>query len=214
MTVFHRFALTCALLAPLAAHAQTDPTGMPGNGPTRTPTPNDQNTPGLPRPGSPASDTSLNTAGGADAQAMKDKLFLREAAQGGAAEIQLGQLALQKTTNAAVKKFAQRMIDDHRAITQSLKPFADELGVITPRPTRMDQQEYDRLNALAPSDFDREYVADMVKDHHKDLQEFMLEAESATDADLKETVARGQIMIARHTRMADKLAAAVVAGNK
>ena len=193
--------------APLALHAQTDPNGMPlssPNGPGAANSPTSQTTPGIPRA---TPDSSMNGSGGVNAQAMQDRLFLRKAAQGGAAEIMLGQLALQKTQNEAVKKFAQRMIDDHTAITQSLKPFADELGVMTPKPAKMDQMEYDRLSALSGADFDREYLADMVKDHHKDLQDFTLEAETASDPDLKEAVAKDQIVIARHTRMADRLAA-------
>jgi putative membrane protein len=207
MTNVQRIAFAASLaVAPLALHAQTDSNGMPGS----TTGPNNQTTPGMMRPGQ---DTGLNSSGGADAQAMRDKLFLRKTAQGSAAEIQLAQLALQKSANEAVKKFAQHMIDDHTAISQSLKPFADELGVLAPKPARMDQIEYDRLSGLAGADFDREYLADMVKDHQKDLQDFTLEAEAANDPELKEAVAKDQIVIARHTRMADRLAAAL-AGNK
>ena len=218
MTSLTRIVLTIALLAAAGVlRAQTDPNGSPlgnPNGPASAGSPNSQATPGVLRPGALGADSSLNSSGGVDAQAMQDKLFLRKAAQGGAAQILLGQLALQKTSNDSVKRFAQRMIDDHTAITQSLKSFADELGVLTPKPTKADQQEHDRLAALSGSDFDREYLADMVKDHHKDLQDFTLEADSATDADLKEAVARDRVVIARHARMADRLAAAQVAGNK
>ena len=214
MTSLSRIVLAVNLvLAPVALHAQNDPSGMP-NGPAAANSPNSQTTPSVLRPGALGTDSSQNSSGGADAQAMKDKMFLRKAAQGGAAQVQLAQLALQKTSNEAVKKFAQRMIDDHTAITQSLKSFADELGVQTPKPSKMDQQEYDRLSGLSGADFDREYLADMVKDHHRDLQDFTLEADSATDPDLKEAVAKDQIVIARHARMADRLAAATVAGNK
>ena len=217
MTSLSRILLASALaVAPAALHAQTDPNGMPTgspNGPGAANSPNSQTTPGVPA-GALGTDYPMNSSVGGDPRAMRDRLFLRKAAQGGAAEVMLGQLALQKTSNEAVKKFAQRMVDDHTAITQSLKPFADELGVLTPKPAKTDQQEYDRLAALTGADFDREYLADMVRDHHKDLQDFTIEADSATDPDLKEAVAKDQIMIARHTRMADRLAAATVAGNK
>jgi predicted outer membrane protein len=42
-----------------------------------------------------------------------DKTFATEAAQGGLAEVQLGQLALQKGSSPQVKEFAQRMVTDH-----------------------------------------------------------------------------------------------------
>ncbi len=214
MTSIARVLLAAIFVAaPLVLGAQTDPTGMP-NGPASATSPSSQTTPGVLRPSALGADSSQNSAGGADAQVMKDKMFLRKAAQGGAAEILLAQLALQMTSNDAVKQFAQHMVEGHTAIAQSLKPFADELGVLTPKPSKLDQQEYDRLSGLTGAEFDREYLADMVRDHHQDLQDFTSEAESANDPELKEAVAKDQIVIARHTRMADKLAAANVAGNK
>ena len=195
------FALTAAGL-----HAQSDPNGMPLNNP------NTQSTPGVQHP--MGADSSQNSSSGADAQTMKDRMFLRKAAQGGAMQVQFALLALQKSSNDAVKRFAQHMVDDHTTIAQSLKPYAEELGVLTPKPARADQQEYDRLSVLSGASFDHEYLADMVKDHHKDLQEFTLEADSASDPELKEAVAKAQIIIARHTRVVDRLAAATVAGNK
>src|SRR5580704_9674118 len=44
---------------------------------------------------------------------LADKAFVRKALEGGMTEIQLGQLALQKSSNDDVKQFAQKMIDDH-----------------------------------------------------------------------------------------------------
>lgn len=218
MTSSQRILLAAVLAAaPLVLQAQTDPGGNPlnsTNGPGSANSPSGQTTPGVLRPGALGADSSVNGSGGVDVQGLRDRLFLQTAAQGAAAEIQLGQLALQKTGNDAVKKFAQRMIDDHAAIARSLKPFGDELGVLDARPTKADKQSYDRLSALSGADFDREYLAEMVRDHHKDLQDFALEAENAGDPELKEIVARDQIVIARHTRMADRLAAANVAGNK
>src|ERR1017187_2427222 len=42
-----------------------------------------------------------------------DKKFIKEAAEGGMAEVELGQLAVQKASSDDVKQFGQRMVDDH-----------------------------------------------------------------------------------------------------
>ena len=46
-----------------------------------------------------------------------DKKFVEKAAQGGMAEVELGQLATQKASSDDVKKFGQRMVDDHSEAT-------------------------------------------------------------------------------------------------
>ncbi len=46
-------------------------------------------------------------------QVMQDKMFLRKAAEGGIAEVKLGQLAAKKGSSDDVKAFAQKMVDDH-----------------------------------------------------------------------------------------------------
>lgn len=136
-----------------------------------------------------------------------DKMFLHRASEGGYAEVQLGQLAVQKGNSDEVKKFGQRMVDDHTALNAQLKPFADSMGV--PAPTKLDkkdQAEYDKLNGLSGDAFDKEYIAFMVKDHHADLREFRHEEATTTDASLKDAVSKGEAVIKEHTEMATKLA--------
>ena len=48
------------------------------------------------------------------------------------AEVELGQLTLQKSQNEQVKQFAQRMIDDHTKMNDQMKPVAQQLGVSVP----------------------------------------------------------------------------------
>lgn len=213
--------LGMALLAlPLTVCAQSEPgtapeTMNPRNanpGPTSSQTvpgtSTNQMTPGVSRPnsGAFAQDTSANGGSGSDASATRDKMFLRKAAEGGMAEVQLGQLAAQKASNDDVKKFGQQMVDDHTALNNDMKPFADNLGVMTPKQlSKKDQAEYDKLNGLSGADFDKEYLTYMTKDHHKDLQEFRSEAASTSDQSLKQAVMKGEKVIAMHARMVHKL---------
>ena len=139
-------------------------------------------------------------------QAMRDKAFLKKAAEGGFAEIQLGQLAAQKGGSDEVKQFGQKMVDDHTALNASMQPSADAMGVRAPtKLAKKDQAEYDKLNALSGPDFDKEYLAYMSKDHHQDLREFKDEDATVTDTGLKPAVDKGLLVIQEHTQMVDKL---------
>ena len=62
--------------------------------------------------------------------------------------------------------------------------------------------------ALSGDAFDMEYLSFMVKDHHKDLHAFRLEAASHTDQSLHDEVVKAGGVIHEHTVMVDKLARA------
>ncbi len=140
-------------------------------------------------------------------QAQKDKMFVHKAAEGGLDEVQLGQLATQRSNNADVKAFGQKMVDDHTMLNNNMKPIADKLGVMVPdHLNKKDQAKYDQLSALSGDAFDQAYVKDMVEDHRKDLREFRHESMTAADPQLKEVVTNGTQVIAGHLKMADHLA--------
>ncbi len=116
-----------------------------------------------------------------------DEKFIEEAARGGLAEVQFGQLAEQKAQSSEVKQFGQRMVSDHTKANDKLKQVASQKSFNLP--TDMDsssKREYDKLQKLSGAQFDHEYVKTMVSDHEKDVKEFRKEAQSAKDPDVKE----------------------------
>jgi putative membrane protein len=138
----------------------------------------------------------------------QDKHFLMEASQGGQAEIQMGQLASEKAQSPKVKAFGQKMVTDHTALNNDLKPFADKDGV--PPPTSLspdDQAELDKLQGLSGSEFDRQYVAYMLKDHQHDQMAFKQEIASTQDPQLKHAVEHGLKVIDQHLAIITKIAA-------
>jgi putative membrane protein len=142
-------------------------------------------------------------------QAMQDKMFLRKAAEGGIAEVKLGQLAAQKGSSDEVKAFGQKMVDDHTRMNNEMAQVADSLGVMLPKSmNKEDQAEYDKLNGLSGNDFDMEYLTFMVKDHHNDLHEFRMEAASRAEPALHDEVVKAEGVIHDHTVMVDKIARA------
>lgn len=163
------------------------------------------------QPGHPVSpSTSMQDSSGAPSespQQIKDKMFVRSAIGGGLAEIALGNLAAQKSSSQDVQAFGRRMVEDHTQLNKQLAQTADTIGARIPKKMDKDQQaEYDRLAALSGEEFDREYISGMVKDHHKDLREFRIEASTTQDADLKAVLDEGASTIREHMIAADKMA--------
>ena len=63
---------------------------------------------------------------------QEDKAFVKEAAIGGMAEVEISKIA-QKSENADVKRFADRMIQDHTAANDQLTTIAKGLDVAMPK---------------------------------------------------------------------------------
>jgi len=63
-------------------------------------------------------------------QDMQDKAFLRKAAEGGMAQVQLGQLAQQKASSQDVRQFGEKMVQEHSQLNDQLKPIAEQQGVL------------------------------------------------------------------------------------
>ncbi|MGI8641011.1 MAG: DUF4142 domain-containing protein [Pyrinomonadaceae bacterium] len=128
--------------------------------------------------------TSLNTSSKDVSSA--DKEFMTKAAQGGMVEVKLGELAASKGQSVDVKAFGQKMVADHGKANDELKALAAGKGVTLPTDVNSEQKEmYDKLSKLSGAAFDKEYVAEMVKDHEKDVAEFQKQADSGTDSDVK-----------------------------
>ena len=164
--------------------------------------PSAQPTPGTPNSGDPMA-TQSQTGNGQ----MMDKMFARKALQGGMAEVQLGQLALQKSSNDDVKQFAQKMVDDHTKLGDQLKPIAQQMNVKIPdSPSKKDQATMAKLQALNGDAFDKAYIKDMVKDHKMDQQEFKQEAANGTNPDLKQAASQGEQVITEHLQMIEQIA--------
>jgi putative membrane protein len=134
-------------------------------------------------------------------------MFVRKAMQGGMAQVQLGQLTLQKTDNDQVKQFAQRMIDDHTRMNDQMKPVAQQLGVDVPAQiSKKDRATMAKLQALSGAAYDQAYIKDMVKDHKQDLSDFQMEASSGQDQTVKDAASQGSKVIAQHLQLAQQMA--------
>jgi putative membrane protein len=152
--------------------------------------------------------TSPMDAGMANAQSLDDQDFLRKALQGGDAEVQLGQLAQQKSQSDDVKQFAQKMVQDHTALgNKVMKPVAQQLGVKEPKEiSKKDKELVATLSQLSAAQFDQEYIKAMVKDHKQDLKDFKSEAEMSQNSNVKRVAEIGEKLISQHLQLIEQIA--------
>ena len=133
-----------------------------------------------------------------------DHNFAVKAAQGGMAEVKLGQLAEQNAESPDVKAFGRRMVTDHTKANDELKAIAGRKGITLPADIdAKDQSTYDRLSKLKGAEFDKAYMKDMVSDHKEDVSEFRHESEHGTDADIKAFAAKTLPTLEEHLHLAE-----------
>jgi putative membrane protein len=164
------------------------------------------NTTPRPKAGTQEPDLAQGNRQNASPMTASDKTFVREAAQGGMAEVQLGQLAEQKATNPDVKKFGERMVTDHSKANKELEQVAERDGI--PLPKKLDAKDQmlkDRLEKLSGPAFDRAYMQNMVKDHQHDVTQFEHEARDGQNTDVKEFATQTTPILKSHLREAERV---------
>lgn len=128
-----------------------------------------------------------------------DEKFIKEAAAGGNAEIQLGTLASKKAESPEVKAFAEMMVRDHTAANAELEALAhkknvDLSAVIAPKSA----STFQSLEKYSGKDFDKEYLKEMESDHKKDVADFESAAKKSGDLDLKTFIDRTLPVVRQH----------------
>jgi putative membrane protein len=105
------------------------------------------------------------------------KTFITKAIQGNLAEVQMGQLAQEKSQNSDVKAFGQQLVTDHNDANSKATAIANDLGVTPPEePSKKQKADYDKLSKLSGDGFDRQFARHMVMDHQKDIKEYQTDS--------------------------------------
>lgn len=123
-------------------------------------------------------------------------------------EIEAGKLAVERSTNAEVKKYAQSMVDMHTAMSADLKSAiaasGQTLAPATALPADL-QDKLDDLRAADAKDFDKKYADDMVDVHQTALNTVQRYAEDGDVPALKAFAAAGAPKIQEHLNQAEGL---------
>jgi putative membrane protein len=112
-----------------------------------------------------------------------DEAFVRSVLERDAGDLQLGQLAQQKSQSDDVKELGQKIVASRNSLDDQFMIIARTFEVTKPKgPTKKDKQLIARLQGLSGPQFDEEFIQTMAKIHRQDIKDFGTEAQTAQDA--------------------------------
>ncbi len=136
--------------------------------------------------------------------------FLKTIANANQAEIEMSQIALNKSQSAQVRQFAQHMIDDHTQATAQVQQLASQKGFELP--TQLDTLHrgmVDEVAARSGTDFDRTFIQDQVRAHQDTIDNTEREADNGSDPDVKALAQKLLPTLRMHLQMAKNVQAAL-----
>jgi putative membrane protein len=165
-----------------------------------------QNTPGI---NSPSGNTTLSPGSTNSVPSLSplDQEFMTKMAQSNMIVNETSKLALQKSKNETVKKFAQQMILEYKGSSEQLAKIAKVKGFKIPEKMSSENQSVLTNLKQAPSDkFNRAYIDSQVKAHSKTQGEFNNYRKHGQDTNLKEFESKMSPVVAKHLKMAQEKA--------
>jgi len=136
-----------------------------------------------------------------------DRQFVIDAAHGGMAEVQLGQLALERSRNPQVKQFARQMIQEHTRANERLMRLATRKGITPPTtPGPKYEAAMSRLMQLSGEAFDQAYMNEAgVNGHLESAAVYQRQTALGQDPDLKAFAATILPRVQGHLEMASEM---------
>jgi putative membrane protein len=121
------------------------------------------------------------------------------------AEVEMANIASEKSSSREVQTFAARMLQDHNEANAALAALAQSKGLKVP--TKLDIKHkamVDALQVRSGAGFDAAYAQHMAAEHAKAVVLFTKESQSA-DADMAAFAKKTLPTLQEHKQMADAL---------
>jgi putative membrane protein len=136
-----------------------------------------------------------------------DEKLMKELAAANMAEIKAAQVALDKSKDNQVQKFAQKMLDDHTKAHEKVRDLAQVKNVSLPNDLEgKHQAEMKKLTNLSGDKFDKTYMQQGgVSDHKQAMQLLERIEKNAKDPQLKAMATELKPTIREHHEMATNM---------
>jgi len=164
--------------------------------------------------GMSADTPGLETANpAADHSNAQDKLFVRQAAIGNQAEVELGQLAQKKATTQPVRDFAQHMVKDHSTSGDQLRKLGRGVNAQIPKDVDPEHQAVRaKLEKASGKDFDVDYMGAMIMDHQRTVNLLQWLITNGQNEPLKKYAIATLPDVTKHLEMAKQQYAMLTSG--
>jgi putative membrane protein len=166
----------------------------------------------MPNPGGMAPDTPRMETGNPpkDHSNTADKLFVRQAALGGRAEVELARMAQKKGASDGVRAFAERMQADHTKANEQLLRLGKKASPSIPEEIDPEHKRIrEVLNKASGRDFDIAYMTAQVMDHQKTANLLLYELSFGQNAELTRYAADTLPVVMDHLEHAKRELAAL-----
>jgi putative membrane protein len=148
-------------------------------------------------------------------QDMMDKAFVRRTIARSRLAVQMGQMALQKSTNESVRKIAEMVIRDRGHLDDTFTTLAKSMNVpVSDLPGKDQADVIARLDKLSGPEFDSSYLK-VTLDYQKEMDEaFHREGSYAANNDLKNITSHVAPILHAHRERVEQLAQASTMASK
>jgi putative membrane protein len=148
-----------------------------------------------------------STMAGHNMQNSADRSFISTAAEANLAEIDMAKLVGQKSTDPAVKDFANRMITDHTQASQKLATVAETDGVKLPtEESAAERNKKSELQRLSGAQLNEAYLRSELQGHKETISAFENEIEHGQNQETKNYTEQTLPTLQDHIRIAEDVA--------
>jgi len=140
--------------------------------------------------------------------------FIEQASAKALAEIELGKIAVQKSSVPEVKAFAKKMIENNATVTKDLRELASKKNVqMADEAALLAKSKTSILNQREGESFDVSYINNQIAAHQATITLFK-DASSSTDEDVRRLAATSLPRLEQHLRDAEALVGVIARANK
>ena len=140
----------------------------------------------------------------------QDKLFVRQAALGGRAEVELGKLAQSRAESASVKALGEKMAADHGKANDRLTRLGKNINAQVPASLDPDDEAFrSELQRESGRAFDERYLAKQIGDHQRTVNLLQWQISFGQNEPLKHYAKEMLPIVSEHLRTAQAAMAAL-----